>query len=162
MRRLTNTYFSGTDSIQKYWTLSPSSKLTLPKISQMVSILIVKKRWLFFKNAWSVLNGSNPQIEKLKNGWKNGHNSWESIDLWFWNGLKDLNGVIVFLNRFPNLCYFWYLGVIFYQNEDGDVLDIQADIIGPCKYSRMFKIYFYLFCYFLYRGHTFPQRIFPL
>ena len=25
------------------------------------------------------------------------------------------------------------LGIIFYQNEDGDVLDIQADIIGPGK-----------------------------
>lgn len=24
-------------------------------------------------------------------------------------------------------------GVIFYQNEDGDVMDIQADIIGPGK-----------------------------
>jgi len=23
-------------------------------------------------------------------------------------------------------------GVIFYQNEDGDVTDMQADIIGPC------------------------------
>ena len=26
------------------------------------------------------------------------------------------------------------LGIIFYQNEDGDVLDIQADIIGPGEY----------------------------
>ena len=26
-------------------------------------------------------------------------------------------------------------GIIFYQNEDGDVLDIQADIIGPGKSS---------------------------
>jgi len=26
-------------------------------------------------------------------------------------------------------------GVIFYPNEDGDVLDIQADILGPGKYS---------------------------
>ena len=25
------------------------------------------------------------------------------------------------------------LGIIFYQNEEGDVLDIQADIIGPGK-----------------------------
>ena len=25
------------------------------------------------------------------------------------------------------------LGIIFYQNEDGDVCDIQADVIGPGK-----------------------------
>jgi len=25
------------------------------------------------------------------------------------------------------------IGIIFYQNEDGDVCDIQADIIGPGK-----------------------------
>ena len=28
-----------------------------------------------------------------------------------------------------------FLGIIFYPNEDGDVTDIQADIIGPRKYS---------------------------
>ena len=27
------------------------------------------------------------------------------------------------------------IGVIFYQNEEGDVMDIQADIIGPGKFS---------------------------
>lgn len=30
-------------------------------------------------------------------------------------------------------CYIHVVGVIFYQNEDGDVTDIQADIIGPGK-----------------------------
>lgn len=33
--------------------------------------------------------------------------------------------------------YWWFylfiIGVIFYQNEDGDVFDMQADIIGPSK-----------------------------
>jgi ubiquitin-conjugating enzyme E2 S len=34
------------------------------------------------------------------------------------------------------------LGIIFYQNEDGDVLDIQADIIGPVEtpyYGGIFR-----------------------
>ena len=31
------------------------------------------------------------------------------------------------------------LGIIFYQNEDGDVLDIQADIIGPGKSTASLK-----------------------
>ena len=31
-------------------------------------------------------------------------------------------------------CYIKNIGVIFYQNEEGDVTDIQADIIGPGKY----------------------------
>lgn len=32
-------------------------------------------------------------------------------------------------------CYI-KIGVIFYQNEEGDVTDIQADIIGPGKYLK--------------------------
>lgn len=35
----------------------------------------------------------------------------------------------MFLTHFSTVA----LGIIFYQNEDGDVLDIQADIIGPGK-----------------------------
>jgi hypothetical protein len=35
------------------------------------------------------------------------------------------------------------LGIIFYPNEDGDVTDIQADIIGPRKY------FFDLFTFFV-------------
>jgi len=31
------------------------------------------------------------------------------------------------------LTSFLRIGVIFYPNEDGDVMDIQADIIGPRK-----------------------------
>jgi len=27
-------------------------------------------------------------------------------------------------------------GVIFLYNEDGDIADIQADIVGPCKYNE--------------------------
>ena len=29
------------------------------------------------------------------------------------------------------------LGVIFYQNDDGDVMDIQAVIVGPCKSTTL-------------------------
>ena len=32
-----------------------------------------------------------------------------------------------------NYYYLNFIGIIFYPNEDGDVTDIQADIIGPRK-----------------------------
>lgn len=38
-------------------------------------------------------------------------------------------------NKLINL--FLIIGVIFHQNEEGNVTDIQADIVGPCKYYIM-------------------------
>jgi len=54
----------------------------------------------------------------------------ELVNIWILN-LKTRFYFIIFCIDF-NL-NFGVTGVIFYQNEDGDVLDIQADIIGPCK-----------------------------
>jgi len=41
---------------------------------------------------------------------------------------------IQYLLKFELILIF-YLGVIFIQNEDGDVTDISADIIGPRKFK---------------------------
>lgn len=37
------------------------------------------------------------------------------------------------------LIFVFLLGIIFYPNEEGDVMDIQADIIGPRKYTFWFR-----------------------
>lgn len=38
------------------------------------------------------------------------------------------------------------IGVIFYPNPEGDVVDIQADIIGPGKHFRLSPFLTYLNC----------------
>jgi len=51
----------------------------------------------------------------------------------------------IYLYHISNF-YFGSVGVIFYQNEDGDVMDIQADIIGPRK--SIVPFYFFIFSCF--------------
>ena len=54
------------------------------------------------------------------------------------------------MRLFFNIVVNQNIGVIFYQNEEGDVTDIQADIIGPGKYQVEFEEYVELFSSFTF------------
>ena len=80
-----------------------------------------------------------------------------SIEFLFYILFDDLiylliGWISIYILKIKNYIYnkfFLYIGVIFYQNEDGDVTDIQADIIGPGNYIFLSKLHIYFLVIFI-------------